>query len=63
VVLKRLLSTTDLADYFEISVVSFRMRMAREGQAPKPSVKKGNRYFWTEKDIEDFLKEKEGEEC
>lgn len=59
----RLLSTSDLADYFEISVVSFRMRLAR-GQAPKPSIKKGNRYFWTEKDVADFLEglSKEGDE-
>jgi hypothetical protein len=61
---EKLFTTEDLARYFEVSVVCFRMRMQRPGQAPKPSVKKGKRYFWTKSDIENFLKEKEleGEE-
>jgi hypothetical protein len=60
-ILKKLFSTADLATYFEVSVVTLRMRVLR-GFAPKPSVKKGKRVFWTQKDIEDFLKKMEGEE-
>jgi hypothetical protein len=55
---EKLFTIEDMARYFEVSVVCFRMRMQRPGQSPRPSIKKGKRWFWTQKDIEEFLNEK-----